>query len=67
MEVKRLVELVESLISEFQAVKLELEASRVDVDSIRGALCEFVGSTWAVPIIIIMFSIETFCFTHSNN
>ena len=45
MEVKRLVELVESLISEFQAVKLELEASRVDVDSIRGALCEFVGST----------------------
>ena len=42
---KHLVELVESLISEFQAVKLELEASRVDVDSIRGALCEFVGST----------------------
>ena len=59
---KRLVELVGSVISASQAVKLKPEAFRVDVDSIRGALCEYVGSTWAVPIIIIMFSIERFCF-----
>lgn len=41
-EVKQLMELVENLTSEFQAVKLKLEASRLDVDSIR-ALCEVVA------------------------
>ena len=40
------MELVERLISEFQAVKVELEASRLDV---RGVLCEFVGSSEGVP------------------
>ena len=44
MEVKRLMDLVENLISEFQAVKIELESSRLDVDSIRCALCEVVAS-----------------------
>ena len=39
-EVKQLIELVAS---EFQAVKLELEASRLDVDSIRCALFEVVA------------------------
>ena len=43
-EVKQLMELVESLISEFQAVKTELEASLLDVDSICCALCEVVAS-----------------------
>ena len=42
-EVKQLMELVESLISEFQAVEVELEASRLDVDCIR-SLCEVVAS-----------------------
>lgn len=43
-DVKELVELVQKLVTEFRAVKLELEASRLDVDSIRAALCEVVGS-----------------------
>ena len=43
-EVKRLMELVENLISEFQAVKKELEASRLDVDSIRCVLYEVLAS-----------------------
>ena len=42
--VNQLMELVESLISKFQAVKTELEASRLDVDCICCALCEVVAS-----------------------
>ena len=42
-EIKELMELVQKLVTEFQAVKLELEASRLDVDSIRVALCEAVA------------------------
>ena len=41
-EVKQLMELVESLISEFKAVKSEMQASRLDVDSIRCALYELL-------------------------
>ena len=39
-EVKHLVALVEKLTSEFAAIKEELEASRVDVDSMRSAIGE---------------------------
>ena len=39
-EVKELMELVQKLVTEFRAVKVELEASRLDVDSIHAALCD---------------------------
>ena len=42
------MELVENLISEFQAVKKELETSRLDVDSIRCAIYEAVASKQSV-------------------
>ena len=38
------MELVQKLVTEFRAVRLELEASRLDVDSIRVALCEVVAN-----------------------
>ena len=45
-EIKELMELVQKLVTEFQAVKLELEASRIDVDSVQAALCELVASNY---------------------
>jgi len=38
------MEVVQKLVTEFQAVKVELEASRLDVDSIRAALCELLAN-----------------------
>ena len=38
------MELVQKLVTEFRAVRLELEAYRLDVDSIRVALCEVVAN-----------------------
>ena len=46
-EVRELTELVHKLVAEFWAVKHELEASRLDVDSIRVALCEMLASKHA--------------------
>ena len=45
-EIKELMELVQKLVTKFQAVKLELEASRIDVDSVQAALCELVASNY---------------------
>ena len=42
-EVKRLMKLVENLISEFKAVKIELEASWLNADSIHCALNEVLA------------------------
>ena len=41
-QVKHLVELIQKLTVEFGAVKAELEASRIDVDSIRETLKELL-------------------------
>ena len=45
-EIKELMELVQKLVTEFRAVKVELEASCIDVDSVQAALCELVASNY---------------------
>ena len=43
-EVKELMEVTQKLVAEFRAVKIELEATRLDVDYVRVALCELMAS-----------------------
>ena len=43
-EVNELVEVTQKLVAEFRAVKIELEATRLDVDYVRVALCELMAS-----------------------
>ena len=40
------MELVQKLVTEFRAVKLKVEASCIDVDSVSAALCELVASNY---------------------
>ena len=47
-EIKELTELVQKLVAEFRAVKVELEASRLDVNCINATVCEMLGSKQSI-------------------